>query len=222
MWRCRWTWTVGECRVERRQGVAGSVGRVGGTYTARWDRHLRKNRAEVTVGGHRTLSRAELVPQPQVTVDPGFPQKARGHPALVGSPNSCLCSPLTSPWYGFGLRRPADLGHNEGVFALTAGEHDVVAGVAQVGVGLARVALSPHTESQATAVTALLERNTASLPTARPLRAHLLSPWTTSLRDSLRAPRMQPGARLREGLVTGNEFIFVLFSSGPCHRHPGL
>lgn len=32
----------------------------------------------------------------------------------------------------------------------------MVAGIAQVGVGLTRLALSPHTESQATAVTALL------------------------------------------------------------------
>lgn len=32
----------------------------------------------------------------------------------------------------------------------------MVAGIAQVGVGLTRLALSPHSESQATAVTALL------------------------------------------------------------------
>lgn len=32
----------------------------------------------------------------------------------------------------------------------------MVAGIAQVGVGFARLALSPYTESQATAVTALL------------------------------------------------------------------
>ena len=69
----------------------------------------------------------------------------------------------TSPWYGLRLRRPADLGHNEGVFTLTAGKHDVVAGVAEVGVGLARLALSPHAEPQATAVTALLERNVWSV-----------------------------------------------------------
>lgn len=34
----------------------------------------------------------------------------------------------------------------------------MVAGIAQVGVGFARLALSPHTESQATAVTALLRK----------------------------------------------------------------
>lgn len=38
-------------------------------------------------------------------------------------------------WCGLRLRRLADFGDNEGVFALTAGEHDMVAGVAQVGVG---------------------------------------------------------------------------------------
>lgn len=70
----------------------------------------------------------------------------------------------TSPWCGLRLWRPADLGHNEGVFALTAGEHDMVAGVAEVGVGLTGLALSPHAEPQAAAVTALLERNGWSLP----------------------------------------------------------
>lgn len=34
----------------------------------------------------------------------------------------------------------------------------MVAGIAQVGVGFTRLALSPHTESQATAVTALLRK----------------------------------------------------------------
>lgn len=71
-----------------------------------------------------------------MTMDPGVPQKTRGHPALAGSPNGYLCPSLTSPWNGFGLWGPAHLGHNEGVFPFTAGEHDVVAGVAQVGVRL--------------------------------------------------------------------------------------
>ena len=39
----------------------------------------------------------------------------------------------------------------------------MVAGVAKVGVGLARLALSPHAEPQAAAVTALLERNVWSV-----------------------------------------------------------
>lgn len=80
----------------------------------------------------------------------------------------------TSPGYGLWLWRPADLGHNEGVFALTAGEHDMVAGVAQVGVRLAQLALGPHAESQATAVTALLGRETLSLPTPGPSEPTIL------------------------------------------------
>ena len=40
----------------------------------------------------------------------------------------------------------------------------MVAGVAEVGVGLTRLALGPHAEPQATAVTALLERDVPSLP----------------------------------------------------------
>lgn len=41
----------------------------------------------------------------------------------------------------------ADLRHDEWLLALTARHHDIVAGVAQVGVGLTGLALSPHTES---------------------------------------------------------------------------
>lgn len=134
---------------------------------------------------------------------------------------------LTSPRYSFRFQRPADLGHNEGVFTLTAGEHDVVAGVAQVGVRLTRVALGPHTESQPTAVTALLEGEGPSLPTPWPLRAHLPSSQTMSPWDSLRAPRAQPGSRLGDW----DEFILVLFlpapyvlpeSSAPCLHFPCL
>lgn len=118
---------------------------------------------------------------------------------------------LTSPWCGFGLRRPADLRHNEGVFALTAGEHDVVAGVAQVGVRLTRVALSPHTESQATAVTALLEGNPPSLPTPQPLKARLPSPQTMSPGGSLRGPQGAAWGQTQGGTGNWDEFILGLF-----------
>lgn len=81
---------------------------------------------------------------------PRVAQKDRGYPALARNPISSLpliqlshipCVPgwaaPTFLWCGLRLRRLADFGDNEGVFALTAGEHDMVAGVAQVGVGFA-------------------------------------------------------------------------------------
>lgn len=156
---------------------------------------------------------------PQATDDSGLriPTEGQRAPSLGWEPQhlSPLTHPThtpwpggpapTSPWYGLGLRRPADIGHNERVFALTAGEHDLVAGVAQVGVRLTRLALGPHAESQATAVTALLERDTPSLP------APLPSPRPGSLCDSLRVPRKQPGARLRGGADKWGQFILVLF-----------
>lgn len=121
-------------------------------------------RGQSIIRGHRrTLSIVrEFVPQTIDKGGPGSPQKAREHAALPRSPGSYPQPPPgwgtspTSLWCSLGLRRPTDLRHNEGVLTLTAGQHDVVAGVAQVGVGLTRLALGPHAEPQTTAVTALL------------------------------------------------------------------
>ena len=68
----------------------------------------------------------------------------------------------------------------------------MVAGVAEVGVGLASLALSPHAEPQAAAVTALLERNGRSL--LSPGFPHLPAPRPEGPRGSLRAPRLRGGA----------------------------
>ena len=68
----------------------------------------------------------------------------------------------------------------------------MVAGVAEVGVGLASLALSPHAEPQAAAVTALLERNGRSL--LSPGLPHLPAPRPEGPRGSLRAPRLRGGA----------------------------
>lgn len=71
----------------------------------------------------------------------------------------------------------------------------MVAWVAEVGVGLARLALSPHAEPQATAVTALLERNIRS-----------------GLPHGLRAHETDSGPPAsEEGLINGSEFPLLLF-----------
>lgn len=120
----------------------------------------------------------------------------------------------TSPWHSLRLWRPADLGHNEGVFALAAGKHDVVARVAEVGVGLARLALGPHAEPQAAAVTALLERDARSGPSLQAF------PWPESPRDSRRAPRLTGGADKREQtpppLVSSAQDVFSRDRSATC------
>lgn len=76
----------------------------------------------------------------QMAVDSGSPEKTRGKPAL--SPHPTIPYTLaqveaapTSLWCSLRFRRLADLRHDEGVFTLTAGQHDMVAGVAKVGVG---------------------------------------------------------------------------------------
>lgn len=104
---------------------------------------------------------------PHCGLRPPSPTILRTLTVLLQLPPPGRAAP-TSMWGSLRLWRPTDLRHYEGVFAFTAGEHDMVAGIAQVGVGFARLALSPHTESQATAVTALL-RKTASAPSPQSL-----------------------------------------------------
>lgn len=92
----------------------------------------------------------DLCLKPQMAVDPGSHRRTEGTQLLLEAPtvlylsSNYPISPMpqggaapTFLWYSLRLWRLADFRDNEGIFALTAGEHDMVAGVAQVGVGLA-------------------------------------------------------------------------------------
>ena len=92
----------------------------------------------------------------------------------------------------------------------------MVAGVAKVGVGLARLALSPHAEPQAAAVTALLERNGWSLPSPQA--------FPTCLPHGLRAHGAHsrpPGSE--EGLISPSSCFFCpgrAIQRQTCHLSP--
>lgn len=97
----------------------------------------------------------------------------------------------------------------------------MVAGVAEVGVGLTGLALSPHAEPQAAAVTALLERNGWSLPSPQA--------FPTCLPHGRRAHGAHSGPPgSEEGLINGSGFTpSGFFCPGRvlqgqmCHLSPG-
>lgn len=127
-----------------------------------WDFQASTNRIRVQSAAAE-LYRAELKPQTTYSNRPGSPlwpeATQPNHPrslsVLLQLPPPGRTAP-TSARSVLRLWWSPDLRHYEGLFTFTAGEHGMVAGIAQVGVRLTRLALGPYSESQATAVTALL------------------------------------------------------------------